>query len=168
MQLPDVISIILSGFAFCVAIVAVWISWRGYKLSEMRNLPNFAIRQSWHTEVRGVSFELEVPPDRPDWGVEMVKVRRDWRRLWRKGSKLTLGEITGMLAEAVEFPIYEPVGEWKDAIFYRRPIREGCVFLDRHAPDCEVTLVIALNTSPKHRTERHFRSRKEPREEPRA
>ena len=145
--MSDVLSMAFSGFALLIAVGALWVSFRGYRVGKIQALPRLAIYRSWGSKgQRTVSFEIEWLPGRPDWVVAGASVRRNWR----KRPFIARGQLEDAYEDEYgqKVTYYKPSGPWECRIIFDAPRRQGAVILHPEAPDCEVTLEITLTTLP--------------------
>ena len=158
MYWSDILSAVLAAVAVIIAAASLWISRRAHKLSEIQALPKVTLVRSWSSQgERGLYIKLEPMPDRHDWLIASVAIRRNWPN-WRQRCFLARGEVSETFDDGIYYPDFRRIGHWESRVTYKLELREIAVFLHPDAPDCDVRLEITLSTSPSPVIKRYVKS----------
>ena len=153
---------IFTGITGLMAVRSFVLSGLAYRRSGVQDLPPIRVGHSWSsTGQRGISFDLERLPGRPNWVVYSATVSGNWRRRpWlARGQEREIS----VLDNGEEVIQYGPDSPWRHRVAFDPPRKEGAIMIHPAAPDCQVILKITLTTSPSSTVARHIVSKRIPR-----
>ena len=107
------------------------------------NLPVPSVRYGRSTAgTSWIEFKLTEAPGRPAWVVTVAAIHRNWRR--RRYLTLACRQVI----DNRRFIEYEALGEWQRVAYFKPSSKEGVIMVHSDAPDCFISLKVALVSRP--------------------